>query len=347
MAMEWKNQLTRTPYLVLFIVLISMGVGTASALITITLAGDVHVLGEMKIDETLLMGTDNPNDDDGIRFDDGSEVLFWDESEDSFMVTDDLVTQGDLKTVGDLRVGTDDGADDDNIFFDSGLENLTWDESEGRFFLSDSLLLNEDLYVSGVFSIDDDSIYFDIGTDESLTWKNGADRFEFSNDLFVDGEITSSSTKTKVLSIGHQEFQPYRGSLMEYGGTNAARWIIDSPQALPILRATIHTIPDGAIITDLECRVVDNSADHDIKCSISSILEDGFSLGYGFDGSSTGASSEIQVLSPNSPSPITVDRDTLSYYVDFLTLHDPNTTACGEDCKMLHVKITYTVTGLN
>ena len=66
---DWGKNLTKTPILVLFIVLISMGVGTASALITITLAGDVHVLGEMKIDETLLIGTDNPDDDDGIRFD--------------------------------------------------------------------------------------------------------------------------------------------------------------------------------------------------------------------------------------------------------------------------------------
>jgi len=38
-AMDWKNQLTKTPYLVLFIVLITIGVGTASALITITFEG--------------------------------------------------------------------------------------------------------------------------------------------------------------------------------------------------------------------------------------------------------------------------------------------------------------------
>ena len=47
--MDWKNQLTRTPYLVLFIVLISVGVGTASALITITLAGDVIITGDMDV----------------------------------------------------------------------------------------------------------------------------------------------------------------------------------------------------------------------------------------------------------------------------------------------------------
>ena len=39
------GKFTKTPYLVLFIVLISVGVGTASALITITLSGDVVITG--------------------------------------------------------------------------------------------------------------------------------------------------------------------------------------------------------------------------------------------------------------------------------------------------------------
>jgi len=47
--MDWKNQLTKTPYLVLFIVLISIGVGTASAAITITLAGDVDITGNLDV----------------------------------------------------------------------------------------------------------------------------------------------------------------------------------------------------------------------------------------------------------------------------------------------------------
>jgi len=47
--MGLKNQLTKTPYLVLFIVLISVGVGTASALITITLAGNVVVTDDLLV----------------------------------------------------------------------------------------------------------------------------------------------------------------------------------------------------------------------------------------------------------------------------------------------------------
>ena len=51
--MDLKNQLTRTPYLVLFIILITVGVGTASALVTITLAGNVNITGDADIDGNL------------------------------------------------------------------------------------------------------------------------------------------------------------------------------------------------------------------------------------------------------------------------------------------------------
>jgi len=209
--MGWKNQLTKTPYLVLFVVLISIGVGTASAAITITLAGNVHVLGEMKIDETLLIGTDNPNGDDGIRFDDGSEVLFWDESEDSFRVTDDLVTEGDLRTTGDLRVGTIDAEDNDKIFFDDGTETLMWQNTNAQFELSDGLLVNGDLItttdiegetflVGPSNSGDNDFIFFDF-ISEHLMWDDTGNRFEFSNDLFVNGEV---NCPTCILGFYHK-----------------------------------------------------------------------------------------------------------------------------------------------
>jgi len=55
--MDMKNRLTKTPYLVLFIVLISIGVGTASALITITLAGNVIVTGDLDVDGAITSPT--------------------------------------------------------------------------------------------------------------------------------------------------------------------------------------------------------------------------------------------------------------------------------------------------
>jgi len=63
--MDWKNQLTKTPYLVLFIVLITIGVGTASALITITLGGDVVIRGflDMTGDKITNVGSPTGNTD--------------------------------------------------------------------------------------------------------------------------------------------------------------------------------------------------------------------------------------------------------------------------------------------
>ncbi len=47
---RWANNLTKGPYLVLFVLLISVGVGTASALVTITLAGNTIVQGTLTAD---------------------------------------------------------------------------------------------------------------------------------------------------------------------------------------------------------------------------------------------------------------------------------------------------------
>ena len=58
------GRLTKTPYLVLFIILAAIGVGTASALITITLAGNVVITGGLQVDEEITGPTiDAINDD--------------------------------------------------------------------------------------------------------------------------------------------------------------------------------------------------------------------------------------------------------------------------------------------
>lgn len=53
--MDWKNQFTRTPYIVLFVVLATVGISTAYALMTITLAGDVIIEGDTKMDGNLKL----------------------------------------------------------------------------------------------------------------------------------------------------------------------------------------------------------------------------------------------------------------------------------------------------
>ena len=220
-AMNLKNQLTRTPYLVLFMVLISVGIGTASALVTITLAGDVIVTdgftvdtdtlivdsvsnrvgigqvspsqkldvnGDMLVRGDLRVGTNDPNNDDFIFFDDGTETLMWQNTNSQFELSDGLLANGDLITTTDVEgetfvIGPSNSGDNDFIFFDFISEHLVWDDIGNRFEFSNDLGIGTDL------GTDDDSLYFDSGTDESLTWKNNDNRFELSNDLFVDGDV--------------------------------------------------------------------------------------------------------------------------------------------------------------
>jgi hypothetical protein len=63
--MRRMNQFTKAPYLVLFMVLIAIGVGTASALITITLSGDVIIIGSLDMtgDKITNLGTPTVSSD--------------------------------------------------------------------------------------------------------------------------------------------------------------------------------------------------------------------------------------------------------------------------------------------
>ena len=130
---DWGKNLTKTPILVLFIVLISMGVGTASALITITLAGNVIVTGDLDMTggdlsienpgntARINLGIGDTNNDDVIAFDDGSHVFFWREANDRFEINEDLAIQGDLNLAVPFTT------DDDRILFDDGTTILMWD----------------------------------------------------------------------------------------------------------------------------------------------------------------------------------------------------------------------------
>ncbi len=103
------GRLTRTPYLVMFVLLGAIGVTTAYGITTITLAGDVSITDG----GTLSIGIDNAGDDDIIKFDDGSQEFFWDESQNRFQVGDALQIEGpfissfgDPANVGYSRIGS-------------------------------------------------------------------------------------------------------------------------------------------------------------------------------------------------------------------------------------------------
>ncbi len=58
--MDWKNQFTKMPYLVLFVILISVGMTGAYAL-TITLDGDlISYLGNLDMNDNKITNVGNP-----------------------------------------------------------------------------------------------------------------------------------------------------------------------------------------------------------------------------------------------------------------------------------------------
>jgi len=170
------DNLAKAPYLVLFIILISMGVGTASALITITLSGDVIITDSLNVDtdtlvvdsandrvgigvasptqkldvdgnvqvgNSLFVGTTTSGDVDSIWMADGSERILWDGVTDNrFETTADLAIGGNAFVFGDgrLSIGTHDAKNDDFIFFDDGSEFLLWDESATQFRFTDAIV---------------------------------------------------------------------------------------------------------------------------------------------------------------------------------------------------------------
>ena len=94
--MEWKHSLTRTPYLVLFVVLIAIGVGTASAMITITLAGNVVITDDLTVDTDTLV-VDSINNEVGIGTNSPNSKLH---------VAGDAQIDGNVESVGGVIVST-------------------------------------------------------------------------------------------------------------------------------------------------------------------------------------------------------------------------------------------------
>lgn len=132
-----------------------------------------------------------------------------------------LAVTGSILTEGDLTLGGDDAATNVTLtFMNAGTdETLTWLDTADRFQLSDDLsvvgnLSGSSLRVDGAadiqgplavsgairgdanLTINDDQTATDAvftfgsdGTNETITWANTADRFEFSDDMFVNGYL--------------------------------------------------------------------------------------------------------------------------------------------------------------
>ncbi|MGJ8651883.1 MAG: beta-propeller fold lactonase family protein [Opitutaceae bacterium] len=134
--------------------------------------------GGFVISNNLGIGTDLFNDDDYLYFDSGTaEYLAWKDSSAKFEISDDLVVDGSLS------VGILNSSNDDYIYFDDGSEYLFWDNTHGGFIFSNSL------GIGTVVANDDDYLYFDSGASEHLAWIEADNRFEFSDEVALTGNL--------------------------------------------------------------------------------------------------------------------------------------------------------------
>lgn len=156
--MNW----TRTSYLFLVLILISVGVTSAYA-ITITLGADpVNILGDLNVDGDIDVSGPLTNDDDSICFDDGTQCLLWRDSLSHFQIQE-LFINGGLEAEGTIA------GDTLNSFGNT--------------------IVGGDLDLTGTSATDDDTIFFDDGTFETLKWDDSENRFEFSDGLQVQGSL--------------------------------------------------------------------------------------------------------------------------------------------------------------
>ncbi len=190
--MDLKNQLTKTPYLVLFIILITVGVGTASALITITLAGDVIITDSLHVDTDTLV-VDSVTNNVGIH---------------TVNPIEELDVDGDVLVRGNLYLGTENPNDNDGIFFDDGTEFIFWSVSKNQFEMSTGLRVSGPIHAEGLGSLVPFNSMGDFpasnhGLDSYDDLKVGDD-LEVGGKIFADGGVSIVDGLSIVGNLGVQ-----------------------------------------------------------------------------------------------------------------------------------------------
>ena len=122
-----------------------------------------------------------------------------------------LDTVGDITTDANLTINEDNGGVDAVLTFgnDAGVETLQFNDATNEFDLSDDLNVTGTLDATGNITTNADlTINADSGAanavltfgsdslNETLTFINTADRFEFSDDIHTTGNITATGTLT-------------------------------------------------------------------------------------------------------------------------------------------------------
>jgi len=180
--------LTKTPYLVLFTILIAIGISSAYA-VTITIAGD------LKLDGLLLDNTNSAGTSGQFLTSTGSGVEWTSTAPGSGTVTSvgsgTGLTGGPITSTGSLSIDT--AVVPQLGAFNTFQNDMTVDGnllvSEGSFTVDQQAFFNNNIDLTGTSDADDDTIFFDVGTSEFLQWEELGTRFVFSDALQVQGDL--------------------------------------------------------------------------------------------------------------------------------------------------------------
>ncbi|GAB5538949.1 MAG: hypothetical protein Salg2KO_10520 [Salibacteraceae bacterium] len=195
----------------------------------------------------------------------------------------------------------------------------------------------------GVYAIGEDQNYFSgnvgIGTNSPNQ------ELDVEGDIEIDGEYTYESTKTRYLSIpahGFQLLNTISGTgtaNTEVGGVSAGNYLYTTGSTGDLhLFAPIY-LPDGAIVTDVDFYVYDNSGAGD--CTGYMYRQNHTSTTNSFMAitpSTTVSSGAVQTLNDNTIADPTIDTQNYNYHLRY--------TARGNDVnlRLYSARITYTVT---
>jgi hypothetical protein len=311
--MDLKNQLTKTPYLVLFIVLITVGVGSASALITITLAGNVYITDDLEVDgkstfhSSIIQERPSGNSDniviqrDGGAANDKPKFVFSQRSNNV-----QLWLYGNDGSTFKNFIGFD--FPNYNVRIPANGDTLTVDGANDKVGMGTVNPTSALQIVSGGsdFTPNEQGIQL-TGSDQSgnpgieLTANDGTPYIDFQNDtsgtdydariILLDnntlsikgadvetsGEYTYENNHERTLIIHPLSFISRDNSEFERIGQhifNLRHPSIDGEMSR--IFAPIYGIPDGAIIKELSCAFSDHDSvyDFEITCFISEMEQD-------------------------------------------------------------------------
>src|SRR3989338_5115689 len=176
----------------------------------LTIGGNLTVGAVASATDYFVIGNSLGNDDDALYFDIGlGESLAWDDDPGEFDFSDDVHITDNATTTGYFVIGAtsplNNMAAGDALF--GGSATVTGDlVISGGDLNKDgtALTIGGNLTVGAVASAtdyfvignslgnDDDALYFDIGLGESLAWDDDPGEFDFSDDVHITGNATTT-----------------------------------------------------------------------------------------------------------------------------------------------------------